>query len=232
MDKISSGTKIMDDFLNGGYEKDVITTIYGPAGSGKTTLCMLCLCGIAKDKKIIFIDTENGFSTERLSQISENYKAVLSKTRFLRPKNFEGQKKCVENLDKTLSSKFGIVIIDTLTMLYRLVIKEEGGIHELNRQLGIQVNMLSQLAMKYQIPVIISNQVYSDFEDKTKVNMVGGDILRYGSKCLIELQVADGGLRRAVIRKHRSIEERKEITFKIVNKGIEAVKESKGFRLF
>ena len=62
--------------------------------------------------------------------------------------------------------------------------------------------------------------------------MVGGDILRYGSKCLIELQVADGGLRRAVIRKHRSIEERKEITFKIVNKGIEAVKESKGFRLF
>ena len=41
-DRIPTGSKILDRMLNGGYEQDIITTIYGPAGSGKTVLCMLC----------------------------------------------------------------------------------------------------------------------------------------------------------------------------------------------
>ena len=37
--KIPTGSKILDVMLDGGYEKDTITTIYGPAGAGKTVLC-------------------------------------------------------------------------------------------------------------------------------------------------------------------------------------------------
>ena len=33
MTKIPSGSKILDKMLNGGYEKDIITTIYGPTDS-------------------------------------------------------------------------------------------------------------------------------------------------------------------------------------------------------
>ena len=95
MDRVSTGTKVLDSALNGGYESGVISTIYGPAGSGKTTLCLLCIANISKGKKIIFIDTENGFSVERLSQITESYKEILSRVLFLRPNDFEEQKKWI-----------------------------------------------------------------------------------------------------------------------------------------
>jgi len=88
------------------------------------------------------------------------------------------------------------------------------------------------LAGKKRIPVLVTNQVYADFEDKDKVNLVGGDLLKYGSKCLVELQITPSGNRRAIVRKHRSIKEEKEITFKIVEGGIIGTKEGRGFKLF
>ena len=50
--------------------------------------------------------------------------------------------------------------------------------------------------------------------------MVGGDIIKYASKCLVELQVV-GKNRRAVLRNHRSLPEEKNIMFKIANSGIQ-----------
>lgn len=35
MRKIETGTDVMNTLLNDGYDSDIITTIYGPAGSGK-----------------------------------------------------------------------------------------------------------------------------------------------------------------------------------------------------
>ena len=53
--------------------------------------------------------------------------------------------------------------------------------------------------------------------------MVGGDLLRYSSKCLIELKKASGSVRVAQLKKHRSIAEGKEIGFRIIQEGIAAV---------
>jgi hypothetical protein len=47
------------------------------------------------------------------------------------------------------------------------------------------------------------------------VNVVGGDILKYWSKCIIELQ-NKGGKKKAIIRKHRSLPE-SELNFEIIN---------------
>ena len=72
----------------------------------------------------------------------------------------------------------------------------------------------------------------ADFEEKDKINLVGGDLLKYGSKCLLELQITPSGNRRAIIKKHRHLPAEKEITFKIVEGGILGTKEGKGFRFF
>ena len=85
-DKIPSGSKVLDRMLNEGYEKDVITTIYGPAGSGKTVLCMLCSINMCRNKKkVIYVDTENSFSIERLKQIELDIHSQLKlqRTRIL-----------------------------------------------------------------------------------------------------------------------------------------------------
>ncbi|MEK6827966.1 MAG: ATPase domain-containing protein, partial [Nanoarchaeota archaeon] len=70
--RLPTGSKILDGMLNGGYERDVITTLYGPAGSGKTVLCLLCAINVAKDKKVVYVDSEGGFSLERLKQIASH----------------------------------------------------------------------------------------------------------------------------------------------------------------
>jgi len=48
--------------------------------------------------------------------------------------------------------------------------------------------------------------------------MVGGDILKYWSKCIIELKI-EGKRRKAILKKHRSLPE-KTLNFEITNKGI------------
>jgi len=221
--KISTGSSVIDWLLEGGYEKDVITTIYGPAGSGKSNMCMVCLARNT-DKKIIFIDTEGSFSVARLKQLTEEYENVLKNVLVLKPTNFDEQKKVFEKLKTLVSNKIGLIIVDSVAMLYRLETGKTKDIFKVNRALGAQLADLIQIARKFKIPILVTNQVYSDFEDKNKINMVGGDILKYTSKCLIELK-KEGNFKKAILRKHRSLPDGKEVLFKIVDSGIEEVEE-------
>lgn len=235
--RIPTGSKILDSMLEGGYEKDIITTIYGPAGSGKTVLCLLCAINVARSgKKAIYVDTEGGFSVERLKQIcshiSSDYKKILDNVIFLKPTSFTEQKKSFEKLREFANDKIGLIIIDTIAMLYRLELGKSEDAYEVNRELGRQIASLTEIARNKQIPILITNQVYTDFDAREKVNIVGGDILKYSSKCLIELQITPDGNRRWILKKHRSIQPEKEILFKIVEGGIIGTKESKGFKLF
>lgn len=223
MEKIPTGSAILDNLLEGGYETDAITTIYGPAGSGKTNLLLLAAIETTKkEKKAVYIDTEGGFSITRLKQIVKNPDKILKNIVFFKPTTFEEQKKAVNKLKELANDKIGLIIIDTISMLYRLERSGEG-IKEINRDLGAQVCSLTEIARKKKIPILLANQVYSSFEEKNKIKIVGGDIMKYGSKCLLELQSGEKGLRKAILRKHRSIAGEKEAMFRITNKGIEKI---------
>ncbi len=222
--KVTSGSEVIDKLLNGGYEKDIITCIYGPAGSGKTLFCLQCCIGVAKlGKKIIYFDTEGGFSVERLKQLTPDYEDVLSKIVFFRPVSFEEQKKAFEKLKQVINDTTGLIVVDTVSMLYRLEMGQTDDVYEVNRELGQQISFLGEIARKKGIGVLITNQVYSDFQNKGSVKMVGGDILKYGAKCLIELKKLHGGRRAAVLKKHRSIAEDKTEFFMIVHEGMAPV---------
>lgn len=219
--KLKSGSKVLDKFLDGGFESDVITTFYGPAGSGKTLVVMLAATEAVKaGKKVIYIDTEGGFSVERLSQIDDDYELILKHITFLRPTSFEEQKKVFEKLRDIISKEIGIIIVDSIAMLYRIELGKSDQVYITNKELGLQLSYLSEIARKKNIPIIVTNQVYADFEVKDNVKMVGGDLLKYGSKCLIELKREDD-TRKMVLVKHRSIKEGKEVEFTIEKKGIE-----------
>ena len=89
---VSTGSSAIDKILHGGIDEDCITTIYGPAGSGKTNLVLLAAVNVAsKGKKAIYIDTEGGFSVERLKQLTEDHEKVMQNILFLKPTNFKEQ---------------------------------------------------------------------------------------------------------------------------------------------
>jgi len=138
---------------------------------------------------------------------------------------FEEQKKTFEKLKEHINDKIGLIVFDSVAMLYRLELGKTEDVYETNRELGKQLAYLKEIASKKQIPVLITNQVYADFEEKDKVNIVGGDLLKYGSKCLMELQITPSGNRRIIIKKHRHIPANREIIFKIVEGGIIGTKE-------
>ena len=233
--KISSGSFDLNKWLFGGYETDIITTIYGPAGSGKTNLCMLaCVSQAKKSNKVIFIDTEGGFSVDRFKQIAgEDYKTFLDNVLLLKPTSFEEQKNSFESLLKEIKNKtISLIIVDGMTMLYRLELgdaykdKDETKIKIANKDLANQLRTLAEIARKQNIPVLVTNQIYYNFlSDKDfqqgkekEANLVGGDLLRYWSKCLIEVQ-SKNNKRKLILRKHRSLPE-KELLFIITNSGI------------
>ena len=117
-EKVSTGSDIFDNFLNGGYETDIITTLYGPAGSGKTNLCLLCLKKMVEDgKKVIYIDTEGSFSLERFKQLCEGYRDVMKNVLFLRPTSFFEQRSTFAKLKKIVNKKIGLIVIDTVSMI-------------------------------------------------------------------------------------------------------------------
>jgi len=237
MNKLPTGSKILDKLLDGGYENGIITTVYGPSGSGKTNLSILCATKAARSgKRVIYIDTENNFSVERFKQICDavkiDYLKTINNMAFFRPTSFDEQKKTFEKLKDSVKNKVALIIVDSIAMLYRLEIGKDNDVFEVNRELGKQIGYLTEFARKKNIPILVTNQVYADFEDKNKVNLVGGDLLKYGSKCLLELQATPSGNRRCIVKKHRSIPAERSMVFKIVNGGIIGTKEGRGFKLF
>ncbi len=220
MNRISTGVKMFDDLLGGGYEIDSITTVYGPAGSGKTNMAILSAISMASQgKKVLYIDTEGGFSIERFKQVTSNFKKVLSNIIFLQPTNFQEQKRAFEKLKGLANSKVGLIIVDTITMLYRLQKSNGEEVSETNKDLAMQIGILNEIARKQNIPVLLTNQVYTSFDDG-RIQVVGGDIIKYSSKCLLEIQTFHANKRKLILRKHRSIPGEKEVYFEIVQEGI------------
>lgn len=232
VEKISTGSFDLNKWLYGGYEKGIITMIAGQPGSGKTNMSILVACSQAKKgNKVIFIDTESGFSSDRVKQIvGENFEEILKNILLISPSNFDEQKKFFATLNNYLrKEQISLIVVDGMAMLYRLELgtaREENKVKEINSEVAKQMKLLAEISRKQDIPIIITNQVYQGFlseEDWKKgvereVNIVGGDLFQYWSKCIFVLK-NEKGKRKAILKKHRSLPE-KELDFEIRNEGI------------
>ena len=122
MTKISAGSYDLNTWLFGGYDTDIITTIYGSSGTGKTNFCLLVAVSQAKKgHKVLYIDTEGGFSSERVKQLAgDQAEEVLKNILLLKPTNFIEQKEAFKELLRNVKKQVSLIIVDGMTMLYRL----------------------------------------------------------------------------------------------------------------
>lgn len=219
----STGSADIDILLGGGLENGVITQIYGEPASGKTTICLIAaVATLRKDMSVLWIDTE-GFSAERFSQIAGSDAEDLAEHLYIfEPEDFLRQGAVIEDAEECLKSmtpQVGLIVADSLTALYRT--EPENRQSALGR-LSRQIVKLLGLSRKYNIPVLVSNQVYTDMESE-KFRALGGTAFSHISKVILSLS-KDEKNRRMVLEKHRSRPEGDFILFRMCESGIETIK--------
>ena len=207
MDRLPLGCTSIDEMLDGGIESSSMTLLYGEAGSGKTTVCLILAKEIIKQgKKVVYIDSE-GISIDRLMQIAgEDFDLVMQNLLVFDVVNFDSQERSIDKAVKMVQSDIGVgmIIVDSITSLYRPTGKEDE--RSERKSLVGQSQKLSSIAREKKIPVLVTSQVYTDVETGT-FESLGGNALMHNSKSIIRFDRAGLGMRRAVLIKHRSIPE-------------------------
>lgn len=222
--KIPSNSSL-DAMLGGGFEKGVITQIFGPPSSGKSNITLTLAVNVAKTgKKAIYIDTEGGISIDRIKQIAgPEFSNVAINIIVFEPTSFSEQNDTLKSIDAWLRRNHDdvdLIVLDSAVALYRV---DDMKSSKLNKELGKQMGVLSKIARQYDIAVILTNQIYNAFDEdgNNDIKAVGGTILQYWSKVIIQLERGeDVNQRVATLKRHRSIAEGKQAVFSIASIGI------------
>jgi DNA repair protein RadB len=200
----TTGSRNVDKLLGDGFESGTLTQVYGAPGTGKTSLMLQTAIVNAKEgAHVLYIDTDN-CSEERYLQILGTSKSPPMS--YVRPETLKEQGAAIDKLVETQkhcedNAKVDLVLIDTLTLLYRLALNDN--IHP-KHELGKQALTLLELARMYDTAIVVTNQIYKDF-NKTKDTLrpLGGYALEHLSKVIIELKKTrkGHGRRTATLRK-------------------------------
>lgn len=222
--KIPSNSSL-DVLLDGGFEKGTVTQVFGSPSSGKSNVTLTLAVNVAKNnRKVVYIDTEGGISIDRIKQISgPHFSNVANNIIVFEPTDFLEQTETLRSIDVWIRKhheEVDLIVLDSAVALYRV---DDMKSYKLSKELRKQVQLLSNIARKYDIAVVITNQIYNSFDDEgnSEVRAVGGDILEYISKVIIKLERGDEiNQRVATLKRHRSIPEGKSVTFFITSEGI------------
>ena len=204
--KISTGCRTIDKILEGGIPFESVSLIYGEAETGKTTLAIQCAINCAgKGYKTLFVDCDSTFSTKRLSQMaSEKFKEIAELIILMKPNNFREQTLVIDQLTDYITKNFGLVIIDTITTLYRAEIAEfPEKTFELNRELNRQMALLAQIAKTQKIAVLMTSQVRSVFnEAHVSIEPVATRVIKFWADTIIVMKPTENpGIIKAILEK-------------------------------
>lgn len=222
VERLETGCEPIDSLLNGGIEKGIITNVFGESGTGKTNFAVQVAAVVAENGgTVAYIDTEGGFSPERFAQIASE--EALDNLFLRDPLDFDQQEEAVDELVELVEEEdIELVVVDSAVSLYRLQVNGDNA-SEINNRLSRQLSELSKIARKHTIPVIVTNQVYTSFDDEN-LELVGRDVPRYWSKCLLKVS-EDDSVRKLKIEKHRSMPEGRSVRFQITDDGLESTDE-------
>jgi DNA repair protein RadB len=121
-----------------------------------------------REKKVLFIDSNNTFSTNRLITIAGNEINTVSTYIFIcKPQTFEEQTRLIANLWNYNLNNIALIILDSATTLYRLAL-DETSVFKINMELNWQLAYLNELAKIYNIPILITSSVNTIIDNTLK----------------------------------------------------------------
>lgn len=219
-----TGYAPLDRLLGGGLETDSITEVYGEGGTGKTVWCLaLSVRALAEGRWVLYVDTE-GVSPHRLASTAAGLpEGSLERLLVVSPSNLVEQSRAVERAALLASDPVrpvGLVVLDSATHFYRLARTEEDE-DDARRELAEQIGRLVHTARAYDVPVVVTNQVYQSRKEGT-VEPLGGSFLNHAAKTILRFERGGGDHRRIVLVKHRS-NPPGAVDFRITGSGIQEI---------
>jgi DNA repair protein RadA len=140
-----------------------LALVYGEAATGKTTTVIQAATAAAiSGLKVVYIDSDRSFTQQRFDQIAGTRSGAISEliTLFF-PETFSEQRRIVESLENYATSKMGMVVVDSISSLYRAAFSGASSVFNLNRDLSRQMAYLGELASTHNIACLITSQVHS-----------------------------------------------------------------------
>jgi RecA/RadA recombinase len=161
MKSLSTGTSGLDRLLKGGFALRQINLVYGEASTGKTVLAMQsALRAAARGFKVFFVDADLSFSVQRLEAL-ERGEELAENILVFQPEDFREQTRITESLEVLLSKTPALLIVDSVTGLYRADLEKPGTVFAHNRELNRQLAYLSDLASRFELTILLTGQVHS-----------------------------------------------------------------------
>lgn len=188
---VPTGCGSLDKLLDGGFPVNSLSLVYGEAETGKSSLAVQCAVNTARmGCKTIFIDSDGTFSLRRLSQIayydSEKVSPLIT---LVKPTTFEEQALAIDHLDTYMTKKVGLMVVDTVTSLYRVELGGPKKTFALNRELNRQVACLAQITKTHKVATLIVSQVRSVFaETYVSIEPVATRVLKFWSDIVLNLK--------------------------------------------
>ncbi|GAA5821432.1 hypothetical protein JCM3770_007080 [Rhodotorula araucariae] len=206
---ITTGSTALDNILGGGIETGAITELYGEFRTGKSQIChqLAVTCQLPCDMKggegkCLYIDTEGTFRPERLLAIAERYgmngEDVLDNVAYARAYNADHQSQLLVLAGAMMSeSRFSLIIVDSVTSLYRTDYSGRGELSARQMHLAKFLRSLMRLADEFGVAVLVTNQVVASVDNAPGMSAdtrkpIGGNIMAHASTTRVSMRKGRG----------------------------------------
>ena len=210
---ITTGSPALDLVIGGGMETGSITELFGEFRTGKSQIChtLAVTCQLPIDMgggegKCLYIDTEGTFRPVRLLAVAERFgldgEEVLDNVAYARAYNADHQLDLLVQAAAMMSeSRFALLIVDSLTSLYRTDFAGRGELSARQTHLAKFLRTLMRLADEFGVAVVVTNQVVAQVDNagfgggmETK-KPIGGNIVAHASTTRLSLRKGRGNQR-------------------------------------
>jgi RecA/RadA recombinase len=224
MEKLSTNCQSIDKLLGDGLPVHELVLVYGEASAGKTLFALQCAIEAARNHlRVFYVDSDQSFSARRLEQLPGGLDQAEHVIVF-RPESFLDQSHIIENIEGMLTQTGALVIVDSITGLYRSV--DDGSRNRIfarNRELNRQVAYLKDLAARFPLWVLLTGQVHNaPSGGQWIVEPVATRTLKHWSDLILWFRLTvRTNVRECILEKYNGEITRERILFQITEDGIE-----------
>jgi RecA/RadA recombinase len=167
-----------------------IFSVFGDFGVGKTTFALqTAMISARLGKFTIYVYTKPKFPSEKIILINKDSKDLLDNILFIQTTNFDELNRIIFNFEFLIlnylnnkKTKLDLIIIDSMTNLYRLELnkdKKEKN-YNLNYQLNQMLANLTHLNKSYGIEILIVNELSRKNLDDLIIDVqTGGNVMNF-----------------------------------------------------